>query len=828
MGDYNNRYYGGMNKEGQIHSNSFHSRTSVRKYSYDKDKFEQKENLSSVSSSAAQTAGTTATSTTVVTSSSAAISTTTAVAGGTAAAVATATVVVVASAIFVPSVNEFKYESTANTISYSFNLSYKNAESAVVTLENRLEKYEQTFKLESFFAEEEMTNSEEGIIQFEEGRFIDLTPSTTYNLSIAVLDGENTYGVFSERVKTNDVPTSDFVITANLALNEETQCLEGTIDIDDPGHYYENESLYAEIIGNRSQYPETVDMSGNPFEENFDEELEQLSRVYEISDLSATQSFYVGGFDGGESGLSLTIYAKSSYDERTEAKPYFHKSYQYIAPVYYVTFNFYNDDGTVLWDSQTIPYGEQVFYNGSVDLEEEASRRSADSKHFFLGWANSVGGEPYDGEMYAFEDRNYYAVFGEKNYTVTLYDGNYIIYRTTVSYGDTFCIDESEAAGYDFFKEPDANGCYSFDHYEDEDGNTVLGYDEITVTKDINLYAEYVVTSQSVHTVFYDYDGSVLQDNYQQAYFGIYYDYSMPTREGETADDPTKYRFTGWSSPELDGHFSNDDLKELDVQEYAGETITFTATYEEGEYIITFLSEDGSEVLARQYAYEGDEIFYPYDTPEKEGTAEVRYVFVGWDTEPNGTHGLIDMPSVTGDAFYYACFIEEPNEHTITFYNGQEVVTTISVPDGESFCIDDSEINSEDFYKEPDANGCYSFNHFEDEEGNTVFGYEELTITEDRNFYATFSITSQSVHTVFKNSDGTVLQDNYQMAYYGLEYSGDTPHPPTEYGGATVVFVGWYCEELGRDVSQSELSELDVSSFGGGLLTFTANYTFVA
>ena len=827
MGDYTNRYYGGINKECQIRSNTFHSHANAHHVSIDTKKLEEQETLSSASSTAAQTATTAATTTTTAAASStAAVSTSAAVAGGTAAAVATATVVVVASAIFVPSVNEFKYESTANTLSYSFELNYKNADSAVVVLENRLEKYEQFFELESYFPEEEIADNDEGFFAFEEGRFTDLTPSTTYRLSVSVIDGDNTYDVFSERVKTNDIPAPDFVITADFSLNEETQCLDGTISIDDPGHYYEEGSIYAEIIDNYSSYPEITDASGNPFEDYYNEEREQLSRVYEISDLSATQSFYVGGLEGGDNGLTLAIYATSTYEGEPSSKPYFQKNYAYSAPVTYVTFNFYNDDGTVLWDTQTIPYGEQVFYAGETNLDEEADRRSRDTKTYFLGWASSVGGEPYDGEMYAFEDRDYYAVFGEKIYTVTIYDGDYTILQVEVPYGETFCIQESQAAGYDHYKEADENGCYSFDHYEDINGNIIFEYDEITITDNLEIYATYVVTAESVHTVFLDYDGTILQDNYQMAYYGIYYDYSLPTREGPTADDP-KYIFLGWTCEEMDDRLiTNNEMYELDASNYGGQTLTFTATYVEGEYTVTFLNEDGTEVLATQYAYSGDEVYYPYDDPQKEPTETIQYIFVGWDTVPNGTHGLREFPSVTEDAWYYACFIEEERLYTVTFYDGQSAMYYSSTTYGETWSIDGSDVGSEDFWKEPDANGCYELDHFEDANGNTIEGSQEFTIYEDMDIYMIFTIYAESVHVIFKNYDGTVLQDDYQEAsegYEGIYYHEDTPEAPEpEEEGGIMEFYGWHCEETGADIYFEEMDSFPAGDYAGGTLTFTA------
>ena len=94
---------------------------------------------------------------------------------------------------------------------------------------------------------------------------------------------------------------------------------------------------------------------------------------------------------------------------------------------------------------------------------------------------------------------------------------------------------------------------------------------------------------------------------------------------------------------------TNNEMYELDASDYGGETLTFTATYAEGEYIVTFYNEDGSAVLATQYAYSGDEVHYPYDDPTKEPTTTKQYNFIGWDEEPNGTHGLREFSSITED-----------------------------------------------------------------------------------------------------------------------------------------------------------------------------------
>lgn len=689
MGEYNNRYIGGMNKESQIRSNSFHSHVDTHHFSVDTNQIQQQEAVSSANASAAQTTSiSTATSTAGATASSATISTSAAVAGGTAAAVATAAVVVVASA-FVPTLSDFEYESTANTLSYSFALSYQSGTSGVVKLENRFEKYEEFFELESYFFEEEMRDEpidkEEGYIEFEEGMFTGLTPSTAYRLTVTVLDGETSYNVFSQKVWTTDVMPTDFVITADFALNEETQCLDGKISIEDPYGYYEAGSLEAKIVGDFASYPETIESSGNPYREPYsddepididpdgegyldrEEDYEKVTRIYEVADLSATQSFYVGGMDGGDNGLTLTISARSTYGGEPSSQVYFEKNYSFVPPIPTYTINFYNEDGTELLYTQIAEYGDEVVYKGEPDLEAIAeSRTVGETICTFLGWAMTVGGEPYDTLYYAYNDQDYYAVFSEetKTYTITFYneDGTVILAEQTGVLGDRIMYpysdepykeptEESEfffagwveeigseempmealgfiegddeyyaffeegpryytvtyydydgsvigsvdapygesvnfyscedTGGFDFYREADADGCYSFNGFYDSDGNSLNEETEIIVTGDTSLYASYVVTSLSAHVIFLDEDGTVLQDDYQMAYYGVTFnDYEPPTKYDPDAEPEEQYRyFMGWYCEETGETLMTGDLEEYNLEPYANSTITFVATY---------------------------------------------------------------------------------------------------------------------------------------------------------------------------------------------------------------------------------------------------------
>ena len=683
MGINNNPYYGEINKESQIRSNSFHSHIGARKYAADNQEVENHQDLTTTSSTtAAETTQVAASATGAATSS---VATTSVVAGGTAAAVATAAVVVVASA-FVPTISDFEYQSTANTLSYSFALSYQNGTSGIVKLENRFEKYEETFELESYFSEKEAMDKEDGFVEFEKGMFTGLTPSTTYRLTVTVVDGETSYTVFSQKVWTTDTMPADFVITADFALNEETQCLDGKINIEDPYGYYENGSLEAKIVGDFAYYPETVESSGNPYTEPYgddepidmdpdgegfidrEEGYEKLTRIYEVTDLSATQSFYVGGMDGGDNGLKLTISATSTYGVESSSKTYFEKNYSFVPPIPTYTINFWNEDGTDLLYSTTVEYGGEVTYEGETNLEAIAeSRTVGETVCTFAGWSTYLGGQPFDTLYTVYFDQDYYAVFKEetKTYTITFYneDGTIVLAQQTgvlgerivypysdepykeptdtsefffagwveeigsqempmevlgfiegddeyyaffeegerhytvifydydgetviglneeVAYGETVTFYDCRTTGYDFYRVPDADGSYTFKGFIDSDGNLINEETGIIVTEDTVLVASFERTGDSVHVLFLDDDYSTLQDDYQEAGVGIYFEgYEPPTKYDPDAEPEEQYRyFMGWYCEDTGETLMSGDLEEYDITPYANSSITFIATY---------------------------------------------------------------------------------------------------------------------------------------------------------------------------------------------------------------------------------------------------------
>jgi hypothetical protein len=127
----------------------------------------------------------------------------------------------------------------------------------------------------------------------------------------------------------------------------------------------------------------------------------------------------------------------------------------------------------------------------------------------------------------------------------------------------------------------------------------------------------------------------------------------MPTPPADPTKEATAeftYTFAGWS-PTI-----------VAATGAATYTATYTATV--NKYLITFVDEDGTTVLASaEYDY-GTTPVAPAD-PTKEATAQYTYTFSGWDKE---------IVTVTGAATYTASYTATVNKYLITFLNDDESV----------------------------------------------------------------------------------------------------------------------------------------------------------
>ena len=363
----------------------------------------------------------------------------------------------------------------------------------------------------------------------------------------------------------------------------------------------------------------------------------------------------------------------------------------YAEAVNKYTIRFVNDDGTEL-QSGEVAYGETPAYTG----ETPTKAATAQYTYTFAGWtpeiANVTG------------DATYTATYAEtvNKYTITFVDedGTTVLKEATAyDYG---------TAAADIVKPADPTKA-STDQYT----YTFVGWtpEIANVTSDATYTATYSSTLNQYMIKFVDEDGTtVLKEATAYDYGTAAADIVKPADPTKASTDQYTYIFAGWS-PEI-----------ADVTGDATYTATYTATV--NKYTITFVDEDGTTVLKEATAYDygtaAVDIVKPAD-PTKASTDQYTYTFAGWDPE---------IADVTGDATYTATYSSTLNQYTITFVDedGTELQSG-PVAYGEQYALPACTFDP------PEGK---VFDSWLDEEGTHHEVGEELTITKDMTFMATW------------------------------------------------------------------------------------------
>ena len=208
---------------------------------------------------------------------------------------------------------------------------------------------------------------------------------------------------------------------------------------------------------------------------------------------------------------------------------------------------------------------------------------------------------------------------------------------------------------------------------------------------------------------------------------------AMPTPPADPTKEATAeftYTFSGWS-PTI-------------VAATAAATYTATYTATVNKYLITFVDEDGTTVLASaEYDY-GTTPVAPAD-PTKEATAQYTYTFSGWDKE---------IVAVTGAATYTATYTATVNKYLITFLNDDESV----------LCAEEYEYGAmpacDEPTKEPDQQYTYLFAGWQP---------EIVAVTSEATYAATYTAEPKQA-TAISNQQTTVGEQPIKLLHNGVLY----------------------------------------------------------
>lgn len=361
----------------------------------------------------------------------------------------------------------------------------------------------------------------------------------------------------------------------------------------------------------------------------------------------------------------------------------------------YIEVTFYDENSDLI---ETKKYKENE--TPSCDYEKE----DTDAIDYTLGWALTPGGEALNALPAVTENISFYAVVSQKTrqYTVTYYWGEKVLKTEQLDYGTTpsFVYDVQDTDEFD----------YTFRGWSLS--KAAMAAEEVPAVRgDMNLYAVIIFSRQKYPITFYDEDGNFITTN--DCYYGFpaFCDYE-PTDTAEW--DKT---LDGWSLTP-----GGEVLSEL--PDVLGSTSYYAVVSKvKQKYNITF-KVDENTYATKKVEYGVSPVV---QNPTKAATAEYTYTFDGWSLT-NGGAALSSLPTVTGEATYYAVFKATKNKYTITLkLNNDESDVVLNDEYGTTY------FDFEDY--EPTKEG-YKFTHWYTDVDLTNEVQFPVTLTGNTTYYA--------------------------------------------------------------------------------------------
>lgn len=341
----------------------------------------------------------------------------------------------------------------------------------------------------------------------------------------------------------------------------------------------------------------------------------------------------------------------------------------------------------------------------------------------FTGWDKEI--------LPISSDITFYAVYEESTryYSVSfLNDGEILSEKNDYEYGQELVVPEDpvKQAGEVYF--------YTFSGWDSELTNVYENKQYIAIFS--AFFVEYTVRFLS--------EGIVIEEN-NSAHYG---DTILPPENPIKAEDSTyTYEFSGWDKI-LSTVESNIDFN-----------ARFNSIYK--EYIVTFLSE--GNILSSDIYHYGEDVLPPQ--PTKESDLQYEYTFSGWNE---------DITPVSGNTVYSAIFNRSERLYSIVFSEGEDVISSYSLPYG-------SEVTGpEGLVKMPDQEYEYVFAGWD----------PEITqVTSDITYSPVFEREFRMYSVEFRKDDIVVNRRvNYRFNEI-IEYPPDVTKETDEENA--YEFIGW-------------------------------------
>ena len=309
-------------------------------------------------------------------------------------------------------------------------------------------------------------------------------------------------------------------------------------------------------------------------------------------------------------------------------------------------------------------------------------------------------------------------------YTVTFMDGEDEVDYATVVAGD---MPKCDYCGY-WNKSPSESHEYTF--------SGTFTPEIVAATANTSYQMVWDSTLRKFTVTFYDADDNELESADWEYGTTPKYNGETPVKKG---DVQYSYVFDGWGR----------ELAKVEgTDEYHAQFKSVV-----NKYTVAFVNDDGSPIASGEYDY-GTSVLdiKPGQDPIKEDPeGHVVYEFDGWVPEIN------DETEVVGNVTYTATYKTDNNEYTVTFMNGNEVLKTVLVKNGdipeylESYPVPTRDADAEFTYTWDKTDGWEP----------ALAAMEGKSVT----YYAKFNATRNKYIVTFKDDNGTVLGTPKEYEY---------------------------------------------------------------
>lgn len=434
---------------------------------------------------------------------------------------------------------------------------------------------------------------------------------------------------------------------------------------------------------------------------------------------------------------------------------------------------FKNYDGSVLqtssWEAGQTPY-----YSGETPVKPATAAKI----YSFTGWSPAFSavtgsGVVYTAQFDAGTDRTYTVQW--VNYNGTVLKEEQVVYGTSPSSPATPT------------RPNDTYYTYTFDAWSPAI-SAVTGNQTYTATYNYEKkVTKYAITFKNGSETVYTQN---LQDGETPAFDG-----TTPTK---AADAQYTYTFDGWSATE-----GGEVLASLPAVSGAAQTYYAHFSTTTNAYTIRWKSIDGKQLYETDENVEyGATPTYNGSNPTKPRLGTTVYTYDGWSSSIGGDK--IDVPSVTGNATYYAHFSDDP-VYTVTFNMqghgmapaNQEIVSGQTATTPEDPIADGYDFGG--WYKEAACSHLWNF-------GVDV-------VTANTTIFAKWTPISYNIE--YTLNGGSVTAAN--PANYNIETATFTLNNPTKTG---YDFAGW----TGSNGTTPQTS-VSIAKGSTGDKSYTANWT---